>query len=299
MKYVITGGAGNISRPLSEKLLGSGHEVTVIGRNAGHLEVLTSQGAQAAIGSVEDRKFLTEVFREAGVVYTMVPPVMIENDWKGYIGRIGENYAAALQGSSVKYVVNLSSFGAHLPDGCGPVSGLYRVEKALDSLAGINVLHLRPGYFYANFLSSIGMVKNMNIIGSNFGGEGFKLVMSHTSDIADEAVKKLNSLSFHGKSSVYLASDVRPAEDIARVFGAAIGKPDLPWVTLTDEQMYDGMLVAGLPEEISKNYTEMGKALRSGIMSEDFNKHPPVRFGKTSLEDFAKIFAEKYHEAQT
>jgi len=295
MKYVITGSAGNISRPLAEKLLASGHEVTVIGRNAEHLKVLTDQGAKAAIGSVEDRKFLSEAFRDADAVYTMVPPIYIDNDWKGYIAGIGENYAAALKDSRALYVVNLSSFGAHRPDGCGPVSGLHRAEHALDSLAGKNVLHLRPGYFYSNFLSSIGMVKNMNFIGSNFGGEGFKLVMSYTGDIAEEAAKKLNSLSFSGKSSVYIASDVRSTEDIARAFGSAIGKPELPWVTFTDEQMNEGLLAAGLPGEVAKNYTEMGKALRTGIMAEDFFKHRPSRLGKTSLEDFAKIFAESYN----
>jgi len=296
MKYIITGGAGNISRPVSEKLLGWGHDVTVIGRNSEHLKVLADKGAKTAVGSVEDRKFLTDVFRDADIVYTMVPPAFVESDWKGYIAGIGENYAAALRDSAVKYVVNLSSFGAHRPDGCGPVSGLHRVEKALDTLAGKNILHLRPGYFYSNFLSSIDMVKNMHFIGSNFGGDGFKLIMSHTGDIADEAARKLNSLSFTGKSSIYLASDERSTADIARVFGSAIGNPGLPWVTFTKDQMYDGLLAAGLPGEIAKNYTEMGEALQSGIMSEDFNKHRPSRFGKTSLEDYAEIFAGQYNE---
>jgi uncharacterized protein YbjT (DUF2867 family) len=38
MKYVITGGAGHISKPLAEQLLAAGHEVTVIGRNEEHLK---------------------------------------------------------------------------------------------------------------------------------------------------------------------------------------------------------------------------------------------------------------------
>ena len=37
MKYVITGGAGNISKPLAETLLAAGHAVTIIGRSAEHL----------------------------------------------------------------------------------------------------------------------------------------------------------------------------------------------------------------------------------------------------------------------
>jgi len=62
MKYVITGGAGNISKPLTEQLLKAGHRVTVIGRNAEHLKDLTALGATAAIGSVEDVAFLTKTF---------------------------------------------------------------------------------------------------------------------------------------------------------------------------------------------------------------------------------------------
>ena len=87
MKYVITGGAGHISRPLTEKLLAAGHEVTVIGRNSEHLKPLTDKGAKAAIGSVEDVNFLKETFQGADAVYTMVPPTFSATDWKSWIGQ--------------------------------------------------------------------------------------------------------------------------------------------------------------------------------------------------------------------
>ena len=67
MKYVITGAAGNISKPLVEKLLKAGHAVTVIGRNAEKLKSLTDQGANPAIGSVEDVEFLKSCFFQATV----------------------------------------------------------------------------------------------------------------------------------------------------------------------------------------------------------------------------------------
>jgi uncharacterized protein YbjT (DUF2867 family) len=74
MKYVITGGAGHVSKPLTEKLLKAGHGVTVISRNAEHLKPLTSLGAKPAIGSVNDLTFLKTTFAGADAVYTMVPP---------------------------------------------------------------------------------------------------------------------------------------------------------------------------------------------------------------------------------
>ena len=169
MKYVITGAAGNISKPLAETLLAAGHEVIVVGRNAENLKSLTGKGAKAAIGSVDDVAFLTETFKGADAVYTMVPPTMQAADWKAHIAGIGEGYAKAIAASGVKYVVNLSSSGAHMPEGAGPVSGLHRVENSLNALSNVAIKHLRPGYFYQNFYGNIGMIKGMNIIGGNYG----------------------------------------------------------------------------------------------------------------------------------
>lgn len=294
MKYVITGGAGNISKPLAEKLLKAGHDVTVIGRNAENLKALTELGAKAAIGSVEDIEFLKKTFTGADAVYTMVPPNYSTNDMKAHIAGVGKKYAEALKGSGVKYVVNLSSVGAHLPDGCGPVSGLYHVEQFLNELKEINIKHLRPVYFFANLLGNAGMVKTMNIIGGNFGGGDFKMLLADTNDIAEVAFEELSNLKFTGHSIRYIASDERGTDEIAKVFGAAIGKSELPWVVFSDEQALGGMKQMGLPDNIAENYTEMGHAMHSGKMFEDYWKNRPAVLGKTKLEDFAKTFAFVY-----
>lgn len=295
MKYVITGAAGNISRPLAEKLLNAGHEVTVISRRAENIKSLTDKDAKAAIGSVQDIEFLKTAFAGADAVYTMVPPKYDVTDMKGYIASIGKNYAEALKTTNIKYVVNLSSVGAHLPDGAGPVSGLYRVEQALNELKNTNIKHLRPTYFFANFLGNVGMVKNMNIIGGNFGGADFKMLLADTNDIAEAAFEELSNLDFKGHAVRYIGSDERSTEDIAKTLGAVIGKPQLPWIIFNDEQAFGGMMQMGLPENAAKNYTEMGHAMHSGIMFEDYWKHHPAQLGKTKLEDFAKTFAAVYN----
>lgn len=295
MNYVLTGGAGNITRPLAEKLLAAGHEVTVIGRNAEHLKPLTDKGAKAAVGSVEDPAFLTEAFKGADAVYTMVPPTFAAADWKSWIGQIGKNYADAIRAGGVKYVVNLSSIGAHLPEGVGPVSGLYRAEQALNSLEGVSIKHLRPGYFFSNLFANLSMVKDMNILGSNIAKAGDKITFSHTDDIAEAAAEELLNLNFTGHSVRYLASDERTGAEVARVLGTAVGKPDIPYVEFNDEDTLNGMKGAGLPEEVAKNYTEMGHSLRTGKMGEDYLQNRPQSFGKTKLEDFAQQFAAAYN----
>ena len=296
MHYVLTGSLGNISKPLAERLISAGHSVTIISSKADKVSQIEAIGAKAAIGSVEDIAFLTATFTGADVVYTMVPPNFGSGNWKKYIATIGENYAAAIQGAGVRNVVNLSSIGAHMPEGCGPVSGLFYVEKALNNLESVNVKHLRPGFFYPNFLANIGMIKHMGIIGGNYG-EGTKLVIVHTDDIAEAAAEELLALSFTGKSIRYITSDEKTTDEIAAILGKAIGKPELPWINFKDEDTIGGMIQAGLPEEIAQNYAEMGAAMRSGEMASDYNANRPEVFGKTKLEAFAMVFAAIYAQS--
>jgi uncharacterized protein YbjT (DUF2867 family) len=290
MKYVITGSLGNISRPIVEKLVSAGHDVTVISSQPAKQAEIEALGAKAAIGSVEDVAFLTETFKGADAVYTMVPPTWTAPDWKAHIQKIGENYAQAIRGSGVKRVVNLSSMGAHMEEGCGPVSGIFRVEKALDSLENVDVLHLRPAFFYYNFLANVPMVKHMGIIGANYG-EGTTIPMTDPADIAEVAASALLDRSFSGKSFRYIVSDQKTTHEVAATLGAAIGKPELPWVDFKDEDAIAGMVQAGLPEESARNYAEMGTALRSGEMAADLRNHADYAKGKVSLADFSKVFA--------
>jgi uncharacterized protein YbjT (DUF2867 family) len=296
MNYVITGSLGHISKPIVEKLASSGHSVTVITSKEDRKAEIEMLGAKAAIGNVEDQNFLVETFQGADAVYTMVPPTWGASDWKKYIGGIGANYAEAIRKSGVKKVVNLSSIGAHMPDGCGPVSGLHHAENALNALEGVDVKHLRPGFFYNNFLGNVGMVKNMGIIGSNYEAET-DMVLADTADIADHAAQFLLSPDFNGKSIHYVVSDERKSSEVASVLGNAIGKPELPWIGFKDEDALGGMTQSGLSHEVASNYVEMGVALRSGNMGADYRQHGKGINGKRRLEDFAPVFASVYSQS--
>lgn len=296
MKYVVTGSLGNISKPLAEKLVAAGHEVTVISSSPDKVAQIEKIGAKAAVGTVQDVAFLSKTFTGADAVYTMVPPFFGASDWKKYIAGIGENYAAAIKVSGVKNVVNLSSIGAHMPEGCGPVSGLYFVEKALNELNGVNVKHLRPGFFYPNFLANVGMVKHAGIIGGNYG-DGTTLTLVFPGDIAEVAAEEMLNLNFTGKSIRYIMSDEKTTNEVAAILGKAIGKPELPWVNFKDEETLGGMVQAGVPEEIARNFAEMGSAMRSGEMISDYLKNKPSEFGKTKLEHWAPVFAAVYAQS--
>ncbi len=294
MKYVITGSLGHISKPLVIALVKAGHEVISITSTTERTKEIEALGAKAAVGSLENFDFLKESFSGANAVYTMVPPNFTTTDWKGYIEQVGRNYTNAIKSNNIKYVVNLSSVGAHMPDGCGPVSGLYRVENLLNELNAVNIKHLRPSYFYNNLLANIGIIKSMDIMGSNFAVTGKKFGLVSTDYIASKAIDALLQLKFTGHSFEYIANDDVSTDDIAVLVGNAIGKPGLKWVQFSDEQALAGTLQAGLPEEAAKNYVEMGQAIHSGKMYEDYWSNRPSIPDAPRLSDFAKIFADAY-----
>ncbi len=291
MKIIVTGSLGNISKPLTQTLVEAGHNVTVVSSSSARAVEIKALGATPAIGSVEDVKFLTDTFKGADAVYAMVPPNFGAVEWKKWIAGVGQNYADAITANGIKKIVHLSSIGAHLEDGTGPVTGIHRVEEIYNKLDGVAVKHLRPGFFYTNFYANVDMIKHANIIGSNFGADT-NMVLVHPTDIAIAAAEELQT-DFTGKSVRYIASDEKTAGEVAKALGAAIGKPELPWIEFTDADNIAGAVGAGLPEEIAINYTEMGTSVRSGKMFEDYYKHKPG-LGKIRLEDFAKEFATTF-----
>jgi uncharacterized protein YbjT (DUF2867 family) len=285
--YVITGSLGNISKPIVRELVKAGKNVRVVASSTSRTQEIERLGATAHLGNVSDVTFLKKVLNGADVVYTMIPPVWQTTNWIKSMQDVAESYAEAIQYNNVKYVVNLSSMGADVGKGVGPVDGLNYFEKLLDSIPGLNIKHLRPSYFYTNFLAQIGMIKQGGIMGANFG-EGEKIFLTHTRDIAGVATEELLNLSFAGTSVRYIISDERSGKEIAQALGILIGR-ELPWIVFTDDQQKQGFLEAGLSETHAENYTALGKAIREGYMQADARKNKP-QLGNTKLEDFAMEF---------
>jgi uncharacterized protein YbjT (DUF2867 family) len=293
MKIVITGSLGNVSKNITEQLAANKHQVVVISRDAQKTKVIEELGAIAAIGSVEDVKFLQQTFEGADAAYVMVPPVFNTTDYSVSVQTIANNYARALEQARVPYIVSLSSMGADVPDGNGPSSAFYYAEQALNRLQQAHVLHLRAGMFYTNFYGNIAMIKTMHLLGNNFGPD-IPLPMSHPHDIADIAAHALQALSFSGKTNQYVLSDEKNGKEIAQLLGDAIGHPQLPWITFSNEQLLQGAMQNGFSEHMALKFVELGVSIQSGRLFEHYRLNKPVTFGKRNLESFAKEFAAVY-----
>jgi uncharacterized protein YbjT (DUF2867 family) len=295
MKITTTGSLGNVATPMIKKLLEAGHDVTVITSNPDKKSAIEALGAAAAVGSIADASFLTDVFEGADAVYTMMPPAMGTTNMIENIAQAGQAYAAAIRDADVKRVVFLSSIGADAPKGTGPVQGVHRVEQILQQLSAVNVTILRSGFFYANFFRDIPMIKNRNIFGNNYSGED-KLALTHHEDLATAIVEELQHKG-NGFEVKYIVSDISTGNEIASLLGQAIGKPELSWTVVPDEQLQQGMTAAGLSIELAGLITELGQGVRAGIITKDFFDKGAHVSGKTKLKQFAEEFKNRYQQA--
>ena len=290
---VITGAAGKTGSALAQALLQKRQKIRVVGRDVAKLSGLAAQGAEAAVGDLGDTKFLAKAFSGADAVYALIPPNFAVPDFRAYQGRIGESITEALKGSGVKHIVHLSSQGAHLPGGTGPIAGLHEQEGRLNQLAGVNVLHLRPTYFMENLLMNIDLIRKMNIMGSAVRGD-VRFAMISTRDIAAYAADRLVARDFSGRS----VADLLGQRDLslteaAAVIGRKLGKPDLRYVAFPYEDAEKGMIGMGLTPDMAKLYVEMSKALNDGLFAVNIPR-TKENTTPTSIEEFADTFAKIY-----
>lgn len=291
--YAVMGATGHTGHVLTEKLLAKGHQVKALGRDPKKLAVLKEMGAEVSSPAFDDEKALTAAFQGADAAFVMIPPNYGVEDFAAYQDRVREIAPKAVGAAGVKYVVSLSSIGAELSAGSGPIVGLHKLEQNLNQLSGVNILHLRPGPFMENQFWSIPTIKGHGINGSTTPGD-IPMPMVATRDIGEKAAELLDALSFKGQG-VYEFTGPKEytLNEVTAALGRAIGKPDLKYVQFSYADAEKAMLGGGMKPKTVSMMMEMYKAGNEGKLR-PLAPFTPDRRGKTTIEEFAKIFAQVF-----
>jgi uncharacterized protein YbjT (DUF2867 family) len=264
--YVITGASGKTGSVTAEKLLARGEKVRVVGRDAKRLERFTQKGAEAFVADVTDAGALERAFSGAKAVYAMIPPNEHAPDVRAYQERVTDALAAAIKKSGVTHVVALSSTGADKPEKVGPVVGLHNMEKKFEAITGVNAVFLRAGYFMENMMPQVNVIQSFGFVGGPLRPD-LPVAMIATRDIGAAAADILLKLDFVGKQSPELqgARNVTYSE-VAKIIGAAIGKPDLAYKQLPAAQMKPALIQMGFSPSMADLLLEMCDSMNSGYM---------------------------------
>jgi uncharacterized protein YbjT (DUF2867 family) len=293
--YVILGASGNTGLLVANFLLSKGEKVRVVGRDVGRLQRFVRKGAEAFTADVSDAAALTKAFSAARAVYLMLPPLNSREEQE----RQSDAIAKAVKDSGLRYAVHLSSYGAHVPEGTGPVTGLHSSEQKLNAISDLNVLHLRAAYFMDNNLAAIDMIHGMGLFGHALLPD-LKLPMIATRDVGDYAAQRLLSLDFSGKQTRELLGerDLSMTEATA-VIGRGIGKPDLRYEQFSYDQVRHALTQMGFSPKKAAVYIEMFEAINAGLLAAQ-EQRSTENSTPTSFETFVRdVFVAAYHGRAT
>jgi uncharacterized protein YbjT (DUF2867 family) len=289
--YVILGASGNTGSIIANSLLSAGKKVRVVGRDSGRLQRFVDKGAEAFTADLSDPAGLTQAFRRARAAYLLLPPAKSREEQE----RDSDAIAKAVKESGLRYAVHLSSYGAQVAEGAGPVSGLHSSEQKLNAIDGLNVLHLRAAYFMENNLAAIGMIHQMEILGNALLPD-LKIPMAATRDVGDFAAQRLLHLDFSGKQIRELLGerDLSITEATA-VIAHGIGKPNLRYQQFPYDQVQQALTQLGVPSKGAAMYIEMYKAINAGVLV-PLEPRSRENTTPTSFEQFVQdVFAPAYH----
>jgi uncharacterized protein YbjT (DUF2867 family) len=292
----VMGASGNTGGRIGEQLLLEGEDIGALGRSATKLAGLESKGAEVLIGDATDAAFLASAFRGADAVYTLLPPDPQSADLRKKWDQEGEAIAKAIRTSRVGYVVFLSSVGADMPEGTGPIAGLHAQEERLRQLRDVNVLILRPASFFENFYAVLGLIKHQKINGGAVAPD-LEIPMIATRDIADVAARALKARDWTGVVVRELLGprDLTHAE-ATRIIGAHIGKADLQYVQFPYADFAASLVQMGISQNVAGLYAEMARAFNEGKIKSREGRRPE-NTTPTKFEDFADVLARAYETA--
>jgi uncharacterized protein YbjT (DUF2867 family) len=294
--YVVLGASGHTGHVVATNLLTRGQKVRVVGRNSLHLQPLASKGAEPFIADVCDASALVKAFEPADSAYIMIPPNLTSKDPLGYADRLSDAIFAAAQKSGIKNIVVLSSIGAELASGTGPVVGLHNLEQKLNQIAQANVLFLRAAYFMENTLPQANAIRKMGNAAGPLSPD-LSIPMIATRDIGNVASDVLLHPTIHGKQvrELHGQRDLTYTE-VAATVGEAIGKPDLKYVQITGDQFRDVLVQTGMSLQVANLLREMTDALNSGKMH-PLEPRTPQNTTPTAYETFVNgSFVPAYEE---
>ncbi|MFH1755571.1 MAG: NAD(P)H-binding protein, partial [Candidatus Latescibacterota bacterium] len=259
------------------------------------LAFLADKGAELFAGSLEDAAFLTSAYRGVDAVFAMIPPHLQAEDYLSYAGQIGATHVQALRKADVKYIVALSSIGAHLESGSGIVLALHNFEQQLQALSDANILVLRPSYFMDNVFMQIDIIKNFGLVGSPIAPDVSQPFVA-TQDIGDTTAKRLSALDFSGHTTEYVLGERNLSyTEVTGVLAGALHKAGLKYVQFPYSDTVKAMVRMGLSENIAGLLVDLSEGINNGKVLEEYVR-TAENTTRTSIEEFAESFARLFNQ---
>lgn len=279
--YVILGASGQVGSAIVDHLLAKKLTVKAVVHHPDKASAIKTKGAEVAIADAKDLNSLIEAFKDGDTLFALTPETGKTKDVLGETKTILENYNKAINHSSIKKVVGLSSIGAQYSKGTGNLLMSYMLEHAFKDLI-IPQIFVRPAYYYSNWIAQLPEVKKNGIL-PTFYPTDLALPMASPMDVgsfvADVLVKDSQSKIYEIVGPEKLSSD-----DVAAAFEKVLNKkvkakqiPCKEWDSALEKM--------GFTPDASKNFIDMTQTVVDGKTDPE-NRGTTVITLKTRISEY-------------
>ena len=261
--YAIAGVTGHTGKAVAETLHAKGQPIRVIVRDESKGASWKSRGAEVAVASIDDEAALTRALSGVKGAYVLLPPDAVTTDFFGSRARMVDAIGRAAVKAGLPHLVLLSSIGAQIPKGTGPIAVLHHAERSFEKL-GMATTFVRASYFLENYGGVLAPAKKDGVMPSFLPADRTHGVVT-TTDIGRTAAQTLLD-GARGRRVIELSGpvDVTPA-DVAAALSELLGRT----VTVVEaplDAVVPTFMSFGMSQQVAELYREMYDGfLKGGI----------------------------------
>lgn len=264
--YAITGVTGHVGGATARELLAAGRPVRAVVRDAAQGEPWAAEGvegAEVAVADLGDRAALAEAFRGCDGAFVLLPTALSEPEPDTYHRRLADSIAGAVGDSGVPHVVMLSSIGAELPDGTGPIRWLHHLENQLRA-TDVLLTSIRSWHFQEKVETVLGAALEAGVYPVFGDSADIPTTMIATRNIGTAVAESLLSPP-PASEIIELDGPQYTERQVADKLAAVLGKA-LQVVTIPRDGWVDAMVDAGVPPPLAAELIGLYDAEQRGIL---------------------------------
>lgn len=282
--FVITGATGNTGSVVAQTLIDQGHPVRVVVRSPQKGQVWKEKGAEVALGDLFDQASMNKAFEGARAAYLMMPPDVHRDDFFDSRKEISDVLFNAARHAGLGHVVLLSSVGADLDHGSGPILTARYLESLFEK-SDMASTALRPGYFMDNWRELGELARTQGILPSMIQPLDFAIDMTATQDIGKVAAQALLTPIATGHRVLEIKGKQKySSHDIAKAFATVLGR-DVQALAPEKSQWKEILMNAGMPGSTADIFVEMYENINNGRI--EFKSKDAVT-GSLGAEEFVR-----------
>lgn len=262
--YVVAGATGRVGSATARSLREAGANVRVLVRRRADANAWESQGAEARVVTLGERVALGDALDGCSGFFVLLPFDLTVDDLEAHADTLIASIAGAVTDRRVPHVVMLSSGGADLAEGTGPITGLHRLERALLA-TGTTVTALRSAHFQEKVTDVLGVARDAGVYPVFAGSADVPHPMVATRDLGVVAAQALLSPPA-GSEVVDIIGPAYSERDVATALGDALGR-ELNVTTIPEDGWAGALVEAGFRPHIAESLAELYRADEGGLLA--------------------------------